>query len=403
MSTRPWLPLAAFAIPAWLAISATAQPVQGDVVMTTANGIFSTGPTSGGRTTIFAASVFHTALMANGNRDIVSATTATVFRLRGGAVQSTLATVIGGTGQVAIDQDGSYCIAAPSSGLLRVSSGALTTVASLSGVFGVCRSDNTGDFFATGVNGELWRYSPVTGSTSTLTTLTGDALTEVAYLPDVNRLAVARGNRAGVLILRMNGNVVRTIASSLTATALTYDEVNRSIYVGTASGDINRYNVQGTLFEARNFGDSIRALEIFGDRNLSLSTTGQAGTSCTINCRWSGSPNRQVCLAMSTGLRPGITLSGSGRHLPLMPDWLFFVSFCGGLPVLHAGIRWNDQRLRLLVRIDHAPVRAGRHDALRRWQRGESERAGGHRPRYGRRDPSALIAPCGGTSAAAPL
>ncbi len=332
---------------ALLAASIAHAPAQqpGDVVMSTFSGLYSTGATAGGATARIAGLTVDSVLMGSGNREMLvsSSSTGTIYRVFTNGVYSTLSTLTGRISQMARDQDGSYFAASLSgNALLRVSGAVGTTVATLASANGICRNLQDGSFCVVQFSSRgVVRYDPRTNTLSTLTTLpsSGSGPSNICYLPDTNAFAVSQLNTTGgIVLLSTAGTVTRTIATPGSVNAITYDQIRQTIYAGTTTGHLIRYSNNGTALQTRQFtGLNISGLEIFGDRNVSVSTTGTRGALCGITGHWDSSPSQQACFALSTGLRPGIFLSGSGRNQPILPDTLFFRTVCGGLPFFTQG------------------------------------------------------------------
>lgn len=327
------------------ASAAPAQPRPGDILMSTNRGVYRFSPTSNSLNGFGTLAACYPVLMAHANRAAIVQETSSRRFLRI-ATDGTVATqsVLPRVSALALDQDRTY-YAAGRDQILRLSTplSTATTVATLQGAIGICRYLGNGDFYAVSLSGQLARYSPSTGTTTTIATLpTAGQPSGICYLPDVDRFAISQINNpaSGLLITTPSGSVVRTISTPAAVHSVTYDAINRTIHAGTSLGQLLSYSNAGVLLRSRQFlGGAmvINGVEVLGDRNVSLSTDGTPGASATIFGVWESSPNQPVCFALSLGQRPGLFLSGSQRNQPIQPDRLFFITVCGGLPFFTTG------------------------------------------------------------------
>lgn len=249
--------------------------------------------------------------------------------------------VTGSLGGLAADQDARFWITNQSTGhVYRLFGSTATTVATLPSPSAICRDGTTGHFVVGSTQGALYRIDRETYAVTTLAQGLG-SISGVAYLPSAGgRFAVSRLAAGGaVAIVDRTGNVTTT-ANLADANCVTFDERRNRIFAGgtgASAGRIFELTVQGAVVRTLSVGSgvSISGIDVWGDRDVSLSGTGVQGSRGTAYLSFPESPNRAYCVALSLANAPAIRVGGQHQHIA--PDAIFFLTACGGLPLWTTG------------------------------------------------------------------
>jgi hypothetical protein len=286
-----------------------------------------------------AANPFQWLLMSGNNRDLVvlysGAPNGLAFVTPAGNVQ-TLAT-FGGTvphGAV-LDQDGSYVVSTQDGSLFRVPLGGPATLLLTTGptLAGVTIDQDTGDYVLalSGTPGTLERVNRRTLSRATFATGLG-SMTSIAFEPRTGSFVVTD---VGVQIRRVtrSGQVSVVNASYPFATnSIKVDEETGNLLV-VGSTLISLQTASGNPILSSHLGGVTMptGVEIYGSRKVSGFGAATPGSVYTLNFKFPSSPGAIYVAALSTGLRPGLTLP-DGRTVNLDATSPLFRASIGGLP-----------------------------------------------------------------------
>ncbi len=325
---------------------ASAQPTQGNIVFASTGGLYYASATLGRRVAFSTTTLdFHSCQVNYNNGSVLTSdTTGRIYRVRATGTINTIAQLSQGwCGAMDLDQDRNMVMATGLYGAVRMFyTGSSQSVLRAYGhaLNAICRNTKTGDF-AVGSStgpGHVMNLDRSTGAATTLTSLPG-LPSGICYMPDVDLYAVSvLTTNAPLLLMTTSGATLRTIfLNGRGGSSVTYNENTRELFAGTQGGTIHRIdnagNVMGSVLYSN---DAIEGIDIWDDQNISLNTTGVAGSTVGVAVRFSRSPSRPYCLAVAFSIGAGIPISGAG-HLNIAPDPLFFLTACKSIPGLTTG------------------------------------------------------------------
>lgn len=198
---------------------------------------------------------------------------------------------------------------------------------------GLCRDERTGDFLVVTQTGHLLTVDRTSGSAATVTTLdTTPYYRALCYIPGRDLFALSVGSRttlAGqIAFMTRTGAIqgrINLTANEGQAHCLSFDESRNLLHVGTSTGYIISFTPSGTRVRSHDYGAAyVSCIDVWGDRPLSLRTTGRPGDNLELTLRFLRSPNRPYAAAFSLGL--GAPTQIGGQHLFAALDPLFFAT-----------------------------------------------------------------------------
>jgi len=341
-----------------------AQPVQEDFVLTSDTnppGVYYTTWPSSTLSTLAPGLISSGITMAyeNDHVYVIGGKAGNLYRLSSLGVRCTISTMMPSGGNcLALDQDGSYVVGNSVNGLLyRVIGNKVTTFWSMSSSTSrpsaICRDGTTGDWIVgTQPFGILLSVDRVTGSSLQIYQTTGAnscSLNDVAYMPRTDEFAVVQQRLVistlppyqwnlyhELLIITRKGSVrvTREIPGGSVVMAVTVNQKTGRIYLATVGGWIWELDSDANIVTSRSYGYtnlSFQGIQIWGDRNVSVTASGEPATKAQVNLCFDRSKNKPCIVALSLGQRPGIVF-GSGNVLNLAPDSLFLLTAGGALP-----------------------------------------------------------------------
>lgn len=261
-----------------------------------------------------------------------------------GAFRQPLAQLTTLSGQVIVDQDGTYVVA-QDYGLFRVDpvTGDETLIWAPIGVInehirGVCIDLDTGDYVVASVGpfsvGSLIRVNR-NGDYVTLATGLGD-ISDVDHCLVSGDFYVANG-AANDSVLRIGRD------GSVTSLGTSVPFASKAVRVDPATGrvvavgplEIALLTPEGAVLESYPtpfYIDDASGVEIFGSRTISGVGPATGGTDYTFNVAFPNAAGHLYVAALSDGLRPGFPFNdGSGRILSLLDSPLVWQTI-GGIP-----------------------------------------------------------------------
>ncbi len=258
-----------------------------------------------------------------------------------GKVTTVVNFVTGSLGAIAADQDARFWITNQSTGhVYRLFGSTATTIATLPSPSAICRDGDTGHFVVGSTQGALYRVNRETYAVTTLAQGLG-SISGVAYVPSAGgRFVVSRLASGGAVAIVDRTGAVSATANLADANCVTFDERRNRIFAGgtgASAGNVFELTVQGAVVRTLSVGAgvSISGIDVWGDRDVSLTGTGVQGSRATAYLAFPDSPNRAYCVALSLANRPAIRVAGQHQHIA--PDAVFFLTACGGLPLWTTG------------------------------------------------------------------
>ena len=347
-----------------LAASATSQPVQQDLVLTSDSnpaGVYYTsyGPWSPLRT-LDSSLITSGVKMACKNYYlyVIGGNTGNIYQLTSlGARRTVTSATPPGGAALALDQDCSYMVACPNDGrLYRVKSSTVTTFATIPSSRGrpnaICRHGYTGDWLVgMTATGDICRIDRVTGkelgrfhSGNSVSSILG-----LADMPRYNQVVAVRsrivtppypGKTIQELVLMSSYGSITDTLEIKDASAVAVNHKTGSIFVATSSGSVvevrDRFE-KLEVVESLTYGThGFTGIDIWGDQNVSPNTSGERGAQVTVYVRFFRSQKMPYVVALSLGQSRGIRFN-CGNILNLDPDPVFYLTAGGALPYFTSG------------------------------------------------------------------
>jgi len=336
-----------------LAGPASAQPVQGDLVVTSDHkgswsgaGIFYvTWPSTTLKTlrsslTTNAVEIDH----SNTGVMVIGTNTGTIYKVNSQGEPTTLTTYAhaGGVG-MELDQDRTYMVVNfTDSRMYRLTTaGGVSTFLSFTATHGqpnaICRDNNSGDWIVGTSKGLLLRVDRKTAYISTIRSGLG-AVYDVEFMDQTGEFAVIQNT--GLSIIRSTGSIRYSCRISY-ANAVTVNNRTGAIFVATY---LNRQIVELTpsasIVRTRAYNTpsnlQFTGIDIWADRTVHAFTSGERGARVDVILRFPASPDKPYAVALSMKQRPGIAF-GAKNVLNLTLDPVFLLTAAGGLPYWTTG------------------------------------------------------------------
>lgn len=332
-----------FVLIAAVAAPALSQPKEDHLLLASwgsQRGVFSLDWESGTLRTVRSGTRYDDVSMGYGNYYSYASSGRSMYRLTPTGTATAAATFPSPTTRLrgaTLDQDGSYVVAGYGGGrIYRMVGSSVRTLSTISRPFALCRDFDTGNFIVGTYlsSGQVIQVDRVTGRQTTIASGTYlSDITAVEHLPSFNGYyAVGRyASTNGLVILRRDGSTER-IVNIPYLYGLKFDPKRNRLFAANYRGVIYELEPNGTIVRSRDFGTSYAwsGIDVFGSRNVSLSTAGSRGSEAYVYLRFNASPKSSYCAALSLGMRPGIRIGARYQHVRLDP--LFFATVCGRLP-----------------------------------------------------------------------
>lgn len=241
-----------------------------------------------------------------------------------------------------VDQDGTFVVAGYSTGrIYRVGTSTYSTVSTLSNVYSIARDWKSGDLLAAVYNsqfGQLTQVDRNTGRQSTLVWSTALSHVYSAVTVPSNNFSFFVGcmrPNDGLMIVRRDGSVALTLDIPYIR-AVTFDQRRNRVFAASRASNLGRiYEMTplGVVLAVRTFTASHdwRGIDVYGDKQVSVSTTGGRGQEVTVRLNFSESPSAYYSAAIASGIGNTLRIAGNHQHIAL--DTLFFLTAGGGLPL----------------------------------------------------------------------
>jgi len=341
-----------------VAASASSQPVQGDIVLSSEGpgpGVFYTSWPSTSLGTVSIAMSFSGIRTAHGNLNVyvTRASNGNLYKMSStGSLTTVTSKIPPGAAALGLDQDGA-CMVANSKDhrLYRAYGSEVSTFLTLGASDGhpnaICRMGDVGDWLVGTTNGSLikvsrWTSLPVVIYRST----TPSGISGVAYMPQTGEYAVVRslGTIQELAIISPTGTV-RATREIENANAVTVNHKTGRMYVATSTGSVVELSGSASVLASRNFGShGFTGIDIWGDQNVSLSTSGDRGSQARIYMCFPRSKNMPYAVALSQGQRPGIAFSPE-NVLNIQLDTVFFLTAAGRMPLWTSGFTGKTDKV----------------------------------------------------------
>jgi len=336
-----------------LIAQANAQPVQGDLVLSTTgrtHGVYHvTWPsTTLGTVTRYGEARGIRTAYKNAGVCLIGKSQGWFLQLSATGSFTTLNTLIpSGCTDLELDPDGDYYMAVNSqdSRIYRV--GAKPAFLALSSLEGapsaICRDGNTGDWIVgTRTHGRLLRVDWYEKKFTTLYSApSASDVLGVDFMPQTGEYAVVRTrNTIQELVIITAGGSVRASREIPDALAVTANHKTGRIFVATGQ-TIVELTGDAKIMTSRDYGVAgmnrrFTGIDVWGDRNVSLSSSGFPPGIVTAHLRFPLSRGVNYVAALSFGQRPGIAF-GPDNVLNLAMDSLFLYTAAGALPYFTTG------------------------------------------------------------------
>jgi len=248
---------------------------------------------------------------------------------------------------ILLDEDGAFACAVrdfgPNPPLLHrvdLAGGVTTLIPAVSGLTGECAlvDRESGDYLVAswnGVTSTVHRFARRGGGVSVLASMPGRVV-GMDHDPVRGHWVLVRLNQ-DVIAVNPAGQITTLNASLGYPTCLRVDPWTGDIVVGSLMGSLHFLTSLGNPVATTTADQrGVRGIEQLGSRRVSASGPATPGSTVSVKLSFPRAPGQPYVAALSTGLRPGISL-GDGRVLSL--DWtspLFAISV-GGIPGVTTG------------------------------------------------------------------